>query len=196
MTTTLQSPPPAAGLLTYEAYMAEEEIIARYDIIDGERIYMAGAKWWHQRVSNNLAEIFRDYERAMRIGQSLYAPFDIMIRRHPLRTRQPDVFFISNTKLQQAGDYTEAGWLEIGPELVVEIVSDSERERILDAKIADYCAIGVGEGWVVRRNAQTVEVLRFTSAGAQSVRVYRAGEKVQSITFPDLFVDVDAIFVQ
>ena len=195
MTTTLQ-PPPAAGLLTYEAYMAEEEIHLRYDIVDGERIYMAGAKWWHQRVSNNLAEIFRNYERAAQIGQSLYAPFDIMIQRRPLRTRQPDVFFISNTKLQQAGDYTEAGWLEIAPELVVEIVSDSERERILDAKIADYCAIGVEEGWVVRRSAYTVEVLRFTLAGAQSVHIHGAGEVVESIAFPGLSVAVNAIFAE
>ena len=195
MTTVLQSP-PAAKLLTYEAYMAEEEIHLRYDIIDGERIYMAGAKWWHQRVSRNISRPFEDYEDAGRNGQSLYAPFDIMIRRRPLRTRQPDVFFISNTKLQQAGDYMEAGWLEIAPELVVEIVSDSERERILDAKIADYCAIGVEEGWVVRRSAYTVEVLRFTLAGAQSVHIYGAGETVQSITFPDLLVDVDAIFAE
>ena len=196
MTTALQSPPPAAKLLTYEAYMAEEEIIARYDIINGERIYMAGAKWWHQRISKRFTVIFDEYEQAMGVGKSLAAPFDIMIQRRPLQTRQPDLFFISNATLQNAGDYKESGCLEVAPELVVEIVSDSETEKRFSAKLTDYCAIGVQECWKVLRDTQTVEVSRLTPEGPRSVQVYGAGEKIQSITFPDLLVDVNAIFVQ
>ncbi len=195
MTTVLQKP-PAAKRLTYEAYITEAENNRRYDILDGKRVYMAGVKWWHQRVSDNLTEIFRNYERSARVGKTISAPFDVMIRRRPLRTRQPDVFFISHTKLREAGDYQEAGWIETAPELVVEIVSDSERENILYGKIADYCAIGVEEGWIVRRDTQTVEVLRVAKTGYTSVRIYGAGERVQSLTLPDFFVDVDAIFAE
>lgn len=36
---TIASPPPASALLTYEQYMAEEEIVARYHIVDGVRTF-------------------------------------------------------------------------------------------------------------------------------------------------------------
>ena len=41
---------------------------------------------------------------------------------------------------------------------------------------------------------QTVEVLRLSRNGSESIRVYGVGETVQSLTFPDLNATVDAIF--
>ena len=191
---TLVASPPER--LTYEAYLTEEEVNGRYDIIDGERIPIPGSKWWHQRISKKLTVIFDQYERESGSGKVLAAPFDIMIRRYPLRTRQPDVFFISNTALVNAGDYEESGFLEVSPELVVEIISDSETGKRFNAKIADYCAVGVQECWKVLRDAKTVEVLRLTSAGMETARIYGTGERIQSMTFPDLFVDVEAVFAE
>ena len=43
--------PPARDLLTYEQYLVEPEIVARYDIIDGVRIFMANPTRRHQRDS-------------------------------------------------------------------------------------------------------------------------------------------------
>src|SRR5581483_2795673 len=46
--------PPAPDILTYEQYMAEEEICLRYDIIEGVRIYMPGPTWRHQRIADKI----------------------------------------------------------------------------------------------------------------------------------------------
>ena len=43
-------------------------------------------------------------------------------------------------------------------------------------------------------DTQTIEVLRLSRMGAESVQVYGMGETVQSLTFPDLNASVDAIF--
>ena len=95
--------PPVANELTYEQYMAEDEIPRRYDIVDGARTFMPGPKWRHQRIGDNTTELLRRYERATGIGLALSAPFDVLIRRKPLRTRQPDVLFITKAQLEKGG---------------------------------------------------------------------------------------------
>ncbi len=99
--------------LTYEAYMAEPTTEGRYDIINGVRIFMAGATWDHQTIAMNLAEMLRQFARVSGVGKANVAPFDVLIRRVPkLQTRQPDVLFISHARLAQVGGRPVKGPLE------------------------------------------------------------------------------------
>ena len=191
---TIASPPPASALLTYEQYMAEEEIVARYNIIDGSRTFMPGANWPHQRIGGNIEEAFRIFERATGTGYALSAPYDVLIRRNPLRARQPDVLFISHTRLQQGGGIPQRGPLQVPPEIVVEILSDSDTRRMIGDKLADYAAIGVEEGWLARPDERTVEVVRLTIGGPVSVATYDDTQIAQSFTFPNLTLAVSDIF--
>lgn len=192
MTVTTEAPAAlTTSELTYDAYMAEPTVYGRYDIVNGVRIFMPGATWDHNEIGLNLAGLFREYARAGSIGKVNIAPFDVLIQRFPkMQVRQPDVLFISFARLAQVGGRPAKGPLEIGPELVVEVISDSETQRILGDKIADYVIIGVNECWVVRPDAGTVEVLTLTPGGAQSVAVYGEGQTVQSVVFAGLTVSV------
>ena len=196
MAITTEAPAaPVIHELTYDAYMAEPETEGRYSIINGVREYMAGATWRHQRVSKNISKVFDHYEETSGLGVTVYAPFDVLIRRFPkLQTRQPDVLFISHLRLAQGGGIPVKGPFNAAPELVVEIVSDSETQRILGDKIADYVEVGVDECWVVRPDAETVEVLTLTPTGTNSVAVYSREETVQSVVFAGLTVPVTSIF--
>jgi Uma2 family endonuclease len=186
---------PAAEPLTYEAYLAEGEIMARYDIIDGVRHWMTSPNELHQEIALNIAEHFRAYQRAARRGRTVIAPRDIVVQRQPLRTRQPDVYFISNERRAEAGtDVTDPAPLAVAPELVVEVLSRSDTRRVLADKLADYCAVGVCECWVVSPEAETVEALRLTSDGAERVGLYGVGDTVRSVTFDDLAVALADIF--
>ena len=143
----------------------------------------------------NLAGLFRAYAQAGGIGKVNIAPFDVLIRRFPkMQVRQPDVLFISSARLAQAGGRPAKGPLESAPELVVEIISDSETQRILGDKIADYVTIGVCECWVVRPEGGTVEVLALSPSGAASAAVYGQGQTVASRVFPGLLVSVADVF--
>ena len=185
-----------AKLLTYEAYMAEPQVEGRYDIINGVRVFMPGATWDHQTIAINLVEMLRRFGRVSGIGKANIAPFDVLIRRVPkMQTRQPDVLFISFARLAQVGGRPAKGPLEIAPELVVEIISDSETERIVEDKIADYCAIGVDECWLVRPEARTVELRRLISGGSQTVAVYEETEQLISRIFPSLAVPIADVFL-
>ncbi len=180
--------------LTYEQYIAEGEIKKRYDIVDGVRIFMPNPTRRHQRIIGNVYTLLRDYERISGRGQALIAPCDVLIRRHPLRTRQPDALFISNEQLARCGEDSDPAPLEAAPELVVEILSPTETRRLRDAKIADYRAIGVQECWVVSPEAETVEVLRLTPEHAETVAVYSNSQTLRSALFPDLTAAVAGIF--
>jgi Uma2 family endonuclease len=184
----------SAETLTYEDYMAEGEINRRYDILDGVRIYMTNPTRRHQRILGNIYILLRNYEFASGWGQALMAPCDVLIRRNPLRTRQPDVLFISNAQLARCGDPADPAPLEAAPELVVEILSPTETRAIRSDKLADYQSVGVQECWVVSPDTQTVEVLRLTPELVESVATYENDQTLRSVVFPDLTVPVAEMF--
>lgn len=181
--------------LTYEAYLAEPQVEGRYDIINGVRVFMAGATWDHQTIALNIADLLRRYGRTSGMGKANIAPFDVLIRRFPkLQTRQPDILFISHARLAQVGGRPAKGPLAIAPELVIEVISDTETERILGDKLEDYLEIGVDECWVVRPDTGTVEVLALSAEGARSEAVYVAGESVVSVALLGLTAAVTDVF--
>src|SRR5260370_22361573 len=89
----------ATDRLTYEQYMAEPEIRRRYDILDGVRIFMTNPTIRHQKIQANVHRGFYAWQQVSRAGEVVQAPCDVLIRRNPLRTRQPDVLFISQERL-------------------------------------------------------------------------------------------------
>lgn len=191
----IAQPVPEPALLIYEAYMAEGEVNLRYDIVEGVRIFMPAPTWEHQVIQGNSYDALRDYEKATGNGKALMAPFDVLIRRKPrLQTRQPDVLFISYERLTQGSGPPKKDPLAVAPELVVEIISDTERRQMIADKIKDYCEIGVLECWRVWPETRIVEVLRLTKKGAEVAAAYDETETIQSITFPDLTVSVASLF--
>ena len=192
MASVIQAP---AQTLTYEAYMAEPWGRGRYDIIKKARVFQPQVTWERQRIIGNVMDSLKDYEKSSDAGKPILPPFDLLIRRNPsLQIRQPDASFITHARLEQSGGPPKVGPLEVGPELVVEIVTDSETQRILNSKLADYIEIGVNECWVVRPEARTIEIMRLTPNGSQSVRIYDDTETLTSVVFPNLSVPVADVF--
>lgn len=181
-------------MLTYEQYMAEGEVHARYDIIDGERRLITNPTRRHQRVVGNIYDPLRAYEKQGGRGQVILAPCDILISQNLLQTRQPDVLFISSERLAQNGDENEPAPLVAAPEVVVEVLSDTEYRSIREAKIRDYCAVGVREAWMVSPQAETVEILSLSADGAETVAIYGRHQTLQCLTFPDLTIPLAEIF--
>jgi Uma2 family endonuclease len=187
--------PPTAKLLTYEDYLAEETVYRRYDIIEGMRVFMSAPTWQHQRIQSNILLLLRVYEAQSGRGFCVGAPIDVLIRRQPrLQTRQPDVLFIAHPTLARGGGIPATGPLTVGPELIVEIVSSSDRENVLAAKLDDYCDVGVQEAWIVYPDTRAVTVQRLTPAGPVPVADHPENAAFTSLVFPDLAVTVADFF--
>jgi Uma2 family endonuclease len=113
-----------------------------------------------------------------------------------LRTRQPDVLFISYEQLAKCSDDTDPAPLLAAPELVVEILSPGETPRMREDKIADYCGVGVLECWMVNQDREIIKVLRLTKTGAEPIATYDQSQTLRSVVFPDLTLPVAAIFAE
>jgi Uma2 family endonuclease len=161
--------------LTYEEYLKLPEIKKRYDIIDGEMIMAPGSTTEHQFDSRRIFRLLDRFVVEHQLGEVLYAPLDILIQREPLRTRQPDILFVSNERRHILGPIIEGA-----PDLVVEILSPSNTRRGIEAKLADYAHLGVRECWLVSQEARTVEVLRLVDGAWQRAHLYGIGDRVRS----------------
>ena len=183
-----------AACLTYDEYLREGEITYRYDIIDGVRVVPPAPRTLHQIIQENLTYLLGQYRRQGGQARPIPPPVDILIRKAPLRVRQPDITLISILVYRQRNVRGNQGPFDFAPELVVEIISDSDRKKAFAGKIADYESIGVRECWVIRPDPETVEVLTLVAGRLAPTTVYSLGQDIQSVVFPDLRIAVDDIF--
>ncbi len=185
--------------LTYAEYMeafdVEPATAQPYAILDGVQTFLNTPTFRHQRIVGSIYSRFRRFEEASGIGLALVSPFDVLIRRVPkLQTRQPDVMFVSHARLAAGGGVPTKGVLEVGPELVVEVLSPSETKLSMNAKLQDYQRIGVQECWLVNTASATVEVLRWTDADFESIATFAEGQQVASLVFAGLSLALADIF--
>ena len=182
--------------ITLADYLLMPEINHPYEIIDGEMMPSPAPVPAHQRMNWNIAVPLGEYVHRNELGMVLYAPLDVVIQRHPLRTRQPDVLFFRKDKLSGT-DFDaieDLQILEIAPDLVIEVLSPSDTKKVLSGKIADYQRIGVKECWLVSRESRSVEVLRLTTEKSEPLDLFGLGETVRSEVLPDFQPAVDTIF--
>ncbi|MDA2926918.1 Uma2 family endonuclease [Acidobacteria bacterium AH-259-G07] len=134
-------------ILTYSDYLQLPEQMKRYEIIDGEIIYLTPApKEIHQRILRNLFRPLDHFVRQKRLGVVYFAPLDIIVRKKPLHTRQPDLIFISRELASIVRDQIEGG-----PDQVVEILSPGKTRTNIENKLKDYAQLTVQECWIVWR---------------------------------------------
>ncbi len=186
--------------MTYEEYISGPEEMARYDIIDGWKVYrLYGDKQLpnptreHQQIQGNLYLAFRRFAQENKQGQAIMSPCDVLITLRPWHSRQPDVLFISNERLAQNPPPDMPDPRSPAPELVVEIVSPSDTPSVLAAKIEDYRRVDVREVWVVRSGPQTLEVVPLSSNETSGI-IFTRGETAVSHAFARLTVPVHDIF--
>ncbi|GAB4459855.1 MAG: hypothetical protein OHK0029_23020 [Armatimonadaceae bacterium] len=120
-----------------------EEAKGRHTSVENEPV--EGASWAHQECVGRLYEILRAFQRRERLGRTLMAPFDILIQKDPLRTRQPDVLFIFQQRLAELGGIPDEGSLPAGPELIIEVLSPSDTPRTLRGKSKPWLYMPMGE---------------------------------------------------
>lgn len=73
--------------------------------------------------------------------------------------RMPDVSYISRSRVK---GLPARGWLDIPPDLAVEVVSPTDSASAIHDKAVDYIRAGVPLVWVVFPSSRTVEAFRAT----------------------------------
>jgi Uma2 family endonuclease len=176
--------------LTYDIYLTMPEMKQRYSIVDGELVVDAAPTPSDQALLLELLLKLSPFVRECHLGKIFIAPLDIVIWREPLRTRQPDLMFISHWRRSVIGQQV----IEGGPDLVIEILSSSNTRRAVEEKLIDYQVVGVREAWIVAPQGRTVEVLQLSPERIERSGLYGLGDTIVSQVLPDLRLTVAEIF--
>jgi Uma2 family endonuclease len=177
MAITTAQPTTERLVVDWEGYLNLPDDLTHYEIIDGEVIPLASPTLKHQMVSRELFKRLDALTTARKLGQILYAPFDFVVRRAPVRTRQPDLFFLSRERLHDWAQLQEQPRLEFAPDLVIEILSPSETYTYWSEKLQDYYVLGVPEVWLVDIDKRAIEVQVREANGYRSLGWF-AGEQM------------------
>jgi Uma2 family endonuclease len=90
----------------------------------------------------------------------------------PNKVRKPDVSFIRIERMP-AGPTSE-GYAHIPPDLAAEVVSPNDLWRQVQAKVAEYFAVGVRLVWIIDPEARTMHVYRCDG----SVSLLHEGDEI------------------
>ena len=127
------------------------------ELIDGRFVPMPPTGWPHARAEVKVSSRLARFAEVSGLGTVLGGEAGIIIRRDPDTLRGADVAYISRERLAQA---SSQGYLDVAPELIVEIVSPNDRWTDLTAKLEDYFSIGVDLVWVVDPQRRRVSCYR------------------------------------
>lgn len=128
------------------------------ELIDGVLHGKVSAGVEHSFIAGNILAAFHAHVRPRRSGRVGGTDGGVLIRRNPDNVREPDIFFVSAERLPL--NVRVQGYLEVVPELIVEIISPSDTEQEVAAKIRMWLEFGVSMAVEVRPPQRAVTVHR------------------------------------
>ncbi|NEO85249.1 MAG: Uma2 family endonuclease [Spirulina sp. SIO3F2] len=162
----------------------------RYEIIDGALFMTRAPHWNHQDAAGKIYIALQLWSQQSGLGQASFTPGVIFTESDSVI---PDVVWVSNERLAQLLD--EAGHLTGAPELVVEVLSLSEKDKKRDreTKLKLYSVQGVREYWIADREQKSVEVYRREQGVLVRVMTLFEGDSLVSPLLPGFSGEVGSL---
>lgn len=155
----------------------------RAELIDGHLVRMQAPTSIHQEMIAEIFYRFKDYQIKKRPDCRVFtAPFDVQLDMDSYTVLQPDISVICDrNRITARGCYG-------APDLIVEVLSDSTRNKDMYTKLAKYKNAGVREYWMV--DPVRERVLVYFYEDEDKVAVYDFGSKIPvGISGGDLKID-------
>ena len=149
---------PAAKLLTADDLLRLDAEGVRGELIRGELSETMPTGREHGEIVVNLSAELRNFVKPRKLGVLTASDSGVLLERDPDTVREPDVAFFSADRGASGGRVT--GYAEAVPDLVVEIVSPSDRRTAVNDKALMWLRYGARLVWVVRPDARAVDVHR------------------------------------
>lgn len=176
-----------AQLVTIEMIEQMSGDCGRFELLDGVLVEMAPASLIHNIIVATIARLLGNFVAEHNLGV-VAGDTGIVLRRNPDHMRAPDVCFIARERLP-AGRL--AGYSDIIPDLVVEVVSPGDRAGEIQKKTVEWLTAGVRLQWTVYPDTQTV----VATDNPAIARTYRADELLPGDpALPGFSVPVAAFF--
>ncbi len=171
----VQSPRPITG----------EELVAMGDIepcelVRGAIVRASPAYPAHGVVVANFTAELRDFVKPRGLGEVMSGEVGVYTRREPDTVRGGDVVFISAERYARWKAERRKGFLDVAPELVVEVFSCSPGAKKVAEKVREYFSIGVRRVWVA-------------NIAQRTVRVYGSPDAFRVLGVHDMLVDDEVL---
>ena len=132
----------------------------RLELVKGKIYEIAAAGARHRGVANTVGMLFGAHVRNHRLGVVFAAETGFILARNPDTVRAPDAAFVSAARLPAEG--LPDGFLELAPDLVVEVVSPNDRPGEVREKISEWLEAGTRVVVVLYPRTKTATVHRHS----------------------------------
>lgn len=116
------------------------------ELVNGRIVPLSPAQPPHGYYEGAIGIPLGNYARASGRGRVLFGEVGIWTRRGPDTVRGADLVFISHDRYARRNP---KGFLDVPPELVVEVLSPDDRRGEVMEKLEEYLAMGVDVVWIV-----------------------------------------------
>jgi len=181
----LKSP---TALISAPDYFAMPEGPPYFQLVEGKLFMTPSPEFFHQSVAGNIYYWLRDHLRQRPLGKVAMAPSDVQLDF--VNVHQPDVYFISNERLNILTKQGPVG----APDLVVEMLSRSTARLDKGPKLRVYARSGVKELWLVDKEKKEVAVYRFAESIQEPVATVRGRQKLTTPLLPGLKLALAEVF--
>ena len=141
-----------------------------FELFRGELVKMAPAGGRHGRIALKVGAALLAFVEEHDLGQVASNDTGVFTQRDPDTVLGPDVVFWSHQRLPEMPD----GFVEVPPDLAVEVVSPSDTQSRVHEKVLHYLDHGVRLVWVVDPKTRTITVYR----SRQDVRILAAEDEI------------------
>ena len=150
----MTAPPP---LMTAEDLLETNIPNKATELVRGRLIVREPPGSRHGKVAMNLAVRLANHVEPLGAGQIFAAETGFTLFRAPDTVRAPDIAFVRRERLP---DPVPAGYLELAPDLVVEVLTPGDRPGEVLGKVGDWLEAGACLVWVIDPDRRLARVYR------------------------------------
>lgn len=175
--TTVAAPVTAAEL---------EQMDGRWQLVEGGLLKMAPSGFTHGVSTGRIAFRISAHVFAAGLGEVLGAETGFLVGKEPDTVLAPDVAFVRQDRAPS--DPGAQAFSDLAPDLVVEVISPSDRAGAVAEKVTRWLEAGVRLVWVLYPAQRFVAV--HTSGGVTHEHTVLTGGDV----LPGLEIDLSSLF--
>ena len=179
-----------SGRLVAEDLYAIPDDGKKYELLNGELLVSEPPFAWHGVLQARLAAALLAFAKPRRLG-AVMTESGYVLRRTPDTVRGPDVAFVRAERLLSPDSRDR--FIEGGPDLVAEIVSDGDTPSEIAEKVQGYVASGTRLVWVLypRRKQAIVHRASGIATPLWEEDSLEGGDVLPGFTMPlaELFAD-------
>jgi Uma2 family endonuclease len=172
--------------------MTAEELIKlprgqfRYELVKGELLTMSPTGGKHGILLARISHILLIYADKIKAGIVYGGDTGFVLERGPDTVLAPDVAFVFSDRAEMHSEK----YLNDPPDLIVEVLSPSERKSRIEWKTNQWFGFGVRSVWLVNPKSRTVQVVSATGDN----RSLKESDELTDDVLPGFSVLVSEIF--